>query len=316
MPSRIDVAAAAAQEEVSVAVARIRSDLAGSIRSPPPPRDDDRRTSPLFRDEVQRQEMRYLDRHPLLSGRRPEEKPTGGKGSASDVLGGRSRGRGVTAGAKDESAGSPGPARFRRPNRPRVASILGSYDRRDENDSSCTANTGGHSNTEQFANYQMALGRKIHEQMCHLIRPPRPASGGRRHRSKTPTNKGAQTAAPSRNRRQRANDKLIQRARRSSRRAVARMAKLGRSCARSFSAVRDAIRDGVANAMANVPSMLEEASSRDEMLRAKSARNVSSRAIVGTAKAGSATEAGTLTLQGRSPKVPPRHSFPLWEFGR
>ena len=270
MPTRVDVAAEAAHEEISKVVKKIESSLESQSRSD----GDDELPSPLFREEeVQHQEMRYLDR--LLLGKKPASKDGLHQSRSSRPA----TGDGKHCQYKERFGGSP--QVHRRTNRSKIASILSPHNRTDDvekkqvfsgvkesyrsqrqeetqnihnkkpdRNKSNRSNTPNHS---QGTTISRKLGLQLHEKMSGLVRRAQSGKNSKRH---TQNKKHAHTAAPSRNKRRQMNHKVIQRAQRSSRRLIGKMVRLGRRCTHNLTTIRNAIKSSVAKAVAH--TMLEE----------------------------------------------------------
>eukprot|EP01082_Thalassiosira_pseudonana_P010158 g8912.t1 g8912 contig34:424672-425744(+) len=99
MPSKIDSAAEEAQQEISKSVQQIQDNLSSRLAPQQPSAasqspsgaataTDDRYSSPLFRDEVQQQEMRYLDQ--FFFGKRGGDISCGLSGGNSTSINGGS----------------------------------------------------------------------------------------------------------------------------------------------------------------------------------------------------------------------------------
>lgn len=275
MPTRVDVAAEAAQNEVSSAIEQIENNLASESQSAPPSLDvTNNLPSPLFRDEVHQQEMRYLDS--LLSGKKPaassENKQLESKGLEEGKLG---------------SGSGHSPRQVQPTHRSKIASILSPYDRRDDEDdaqnkppqrnieaTSLHSPKNGTKTTRSSSQEQKQspvktpnrpkqnnqrsnlFGHKIHATISNIIhrrQQKSQKSKGGRYQKGTRT-----TATPSRNKRHQLNNKLIQRAERSSRRVITKIVRLGRSCTQRFTTLKGVIHQNVKKAMDDVHSMLEE----------------------------------------------------------
>jgi len=237
MPTRVDVAATAAHKEISNVVERIETNLAAAQSSP----SSQDVSSPLFRDEVQRQEMRYLDRLLLGDGHMSQRKEG-------------------TATGGNQCKGS------------KIASILSPYDRRDDDGESRTpsGNTQNkhspkrsssqkprnkHPIENNLPNQNDSFGHKIHDKISTFIRinqPPKKKPAANNHQKRT------RAAVPSRNKRQQRNQKLIQRAQLSTRKVINKVVRLGRRCTRNLTTIKNYVHLTVAHAMANAHSMLEE----------------------------------------------------------
>lgn len=260
MPTRIDLAAEAAHEAIADAVEQIENNLLESASHPSPrASDDDDEKSPLFRDEVQRQEMRYLDG--LLLGKKPS---VGGSEK-------KSQNRGCNR------LSSP----RRSPPRSRIATILGPYERRDEDDRDENEYPSRAQNNDEQQSVHMkqptpnrhgkspgrvmnqqtdeTISGKIRGRITNLIH--RSSSQPKQNSKRSYNQKRARAAAPSRNKRHQLNNKLLQRAQSTSRRLVAKMVRLGRRCTRNLTTIKSAISVSVARAVANAHSMLDEAAS-------------------------------------------------------
>lgn len=336
MPTRIDAAAEAAHEEIANAVGQIENNLSQ------PSANNNQLPSPLFRDEVQQQEMRYLDG--LLSGKKVQK-------SQSEV---------AAAAAADAHQYK---ECIHQPNRSKIASILSPYDRKDDDENQQSTSSGQASShsvkqnePQKIHNKQMnqnnngfkskrsngtpisesgSIGHKLHTKISGLIRhnnkQPAKPNNSKRH---THNQKRARTAAPSRNKRCQMNHKLIKRAQLSSRRVISKMVRLGRRCTQNLTTIKNAINKSVARAMANAHSMLEETSVRN----GKSVRNTldlsmkinvndnkkvgsvnhAGQARTGAKEGGTAATAASSSQNHSSITVPPKKAFslaPSWMLG-
>mmetsp|Transcript_16114 Transcript_16114/g.34056 ORF Transcript_16114/g.34056 Transcript_16114/m.34056 type:complete len:359 (+) Transcript_16114:71-1147(+) len=248
MPTRVDTAAKSAHEEISNAVKQIENNLTSSSPS------NSGMSSPLFRDEVQQHEMRYLDR--LLLGQ---------KSSATGNLLRQSR-EVVVGGAACGNPNKKQPSS----NRSKIASILSPNNRKDNyttkhGDSQRIHNKQQFKNTvtrhtpNKSSNTSDIIGHNLHNKMSTLIhrqnQPKKSNSCGHHPKRSIRT-----TAVPSRSKRRQTNQKLIHRAQLSSRRVISKMVRLGRRCTRNLTTVKKIIHHGVVMAVARAHSMLEQTS--------------------------------------------------------
>lgn len=293
MPTRVDVVAEATQHEILNAVEQIETNLASQSSSLPTSQrqTEDDLPSPLFQDEVQRQEMQYLDR--LLVEKRSSFVDDDGlqtsqsKGIASD----HEKISGSDSNRSKVRFGPSSPMQIRQPNHSKIASILSPYDRRDDDecDTQQGTNNDGITGAQEQTNNashlmnnnscnqpkqkpvdsgkntpnsynQHTIGRKVHAKISNLIywaSKQQSKSTKFKHRYNH-NQKTSKTSTPSRNKRRQLNNKLMQRAQRSSRRIVTKLVKLGRRCTKNLATVQNAIHDGVKKAMLHAHSMLEE----------------------------------------------------------
>jgi len=321
MPTRVDVAVEAAREEISTGVKRIEENNLAST-----PAFDDGVSSRLFREEAQRQEMRYLDR--ILPGKKP-----GADGSAR-----QSQSEGEAAGAAGSGSGNRHKEQPESSKRSKIESILCQYDRRDDKSASNRSRGQGDSletrnkqpiknnvsrNTPNLNN----ISRKVHEKISTFIHnnQPKKSKPGRHQK---PIQKRTRTAVPSRNKRRQINNKFIQRGRLSSRKVIAQVVRLGRHCTRNLTTVKHAIDLSVAKAVASAHLMLKEASAHESgksTARQQGQSDIKFKengmkawgtcvANTGQAKSG-AKEGGhataSLPQDVSSFRVPPRHAFAL-----
>jgi len=250
MPTRVDLAAKSAHAEISNAVKQIENNLTSSSPS------NSSMPSPLFRDEVQQQEMRYLDR--LLLGE---------KSSATGNLVRQSR-EVVAGGAAGDNPNKEQPSS----NRSKIASILSPSNRKDDhitkqddpqriNNKQQFKKIGTRNTPNKSSNTSDTISHDLHNKMSTLIHrknhPKESKTTSYGHRPK----RSIRTAAvPSWSKRHQTNQKLIHRAQLSSRRVISKMVRLGRRCTRNLTTVKNVIHHAVVMAVARAHSMLEETS--------------------------------------------------------
>mmetsp|Transcript_33071 Transcript_33071/g.69604 ORF Transcript_33071/g.69604 Transcript_33071/m.69604 type:complete len:374 (+) Transcript_33071:99-1220(+) len=339
MPTRIDVAAENVQEEISNAVEQIENNLLASQSSCPSSHDDAQLPSPLFRDEVQQQEMRYLD-HLLLGKNRPTD---------GTVQQSQSEGAAADGHKKYKESFGTSPKVQPPPNRSKIASILKPYDRNDDDEKKQSHNPNQASMPSQnrdesqhmhnkqpnqndskrssIPNLGNPFSHRLHEKVSKLIHHHQPPKNNNKRNY---NQKRARTAAPSRNKRRQMNHKFIQRAQLSSRRVVAKMVRLGRRCTHSLTTVKNVVNQSVARAIANAHSMLEETSVHNGVSHVKRGQdiNINENNKVGTVdNAGQAKiragEGDTATVASSSQNhssvpVPPKDAFSMtssWMLG-
>jgi len=271
MPTRIDVAAKAAHKEIDEIKNNIKSSLStvgGGGSNPNLNEEQQQPISPLFRDEVQHQEMQYLDGLLMEENKKSSEKVYGKKKS------------------------EPSPALQQQSEvqyQSKLASILKPYDYKDDDEKkklkplddkkSCSASHNGirqsqNNNSDKYfrvgacstnskstttSNQQKTIRNKVRGTLSNLI-----------HRNSQPNKKNKQrqygninnkkksyrttTANPSRNKRrsQLLNFKGTQR------RIITKMIKLGRKCTRHFTSIKHSIENVVVQAIHKTHSMLEQ----------------------------------------------------------
>ena len=282
MPTKIDVAAKAAHDEISTAVEKIQTNLltshANFNSTSSSCHDDpgDQLPSPLYRDEVQQQEMNYLDG--LLLKKKASGDDDGAMQKAHLTKGDRADGNNNDNLSK-ESVGYSLQPQTHPPVRSKIASILSPYDYKDDDDEKeghvsqkmgdivsrqliltdkrCTPNMQ-HAKMRIDSPNRCALKQPLKQQRNTISRKLHNTISNLIHRSSNKPNKKntnkkqTRTAAPSRNKRRQMNYKVTQR------KIITKMVKLGRRCTQSFTTIKHKIENSVKQAIRNAHSMLEQ----------------------------------------------------------
>ena len=279
MPTKIDVAAKAAHDEISTAVEKIQTNLltshANFNSTSSSCHDDpgDQLPSPLYRDEVQQQEMNYLDG--LLLKKKASGDDDGAMQKAHLTKGDRADGNNNDNLSK-ESVGYSLQPQTHPPVRSKIASILSPYDYKDddgEKEGHVSQKMGSlqatdtHRQTmhtkhaarqnenspnrctlkQPLKQQRNTISRKLHNTISNLIH-----RSSNKPNKKNTNKKQTRTAAPSRNKRRQMNYKVTQR------KIITKMVKLGRRCTQSFTTIKHKIENSVKQAIRNAHSMLEQ----------------------------------------------------------
>lgn len=287
MPSKIDSAAEEAQQEISKSVQQIQDNLSSRLAPQQPSAasqspsgaatatDDDRYSSPLFRDEVQQQEMRYLDQ--FFFGKRGGDISCGLSGGNSTSINGGSFSQmnNVNVAGAEESQS-------------KIAAILRPHCYEDNHDAMVTynpwedgirAHTGegfvdarGETTTTTTCNNSTIQTRSYTDgktQLLHVdndrndsfkqsVNPiPRQSTQSQRILNRSQ----AKTPIPSTNKRRR----LMQRAQNTRRRLVTNLVKLGRQCTLNMFNLSNVVHGSVRRAIVNTHSFLEETAPKERM---------------------------------------------------
>lgn len=267
MPTRIDVGAKAAHKEIDEIKNNIKSSLStvGGGGSNPNLNEEQQQQliSPLFRDEVQHQEMQYLDGLLMEENRKSSEE----KSEPSPALQQQQQSE-----VQYQS---------------KLASILKPYDYKDDDEKekklqqledsrSCSTSHKGipqsqndnsnkyfrvgacNANSKSTVNQQKTIRNKVHGTLSNLIhRNSQPNKKNKQRQYSSSNNKKKsqrKTATPSRNKRksQMINFKGTQK------RIITKMIKLGRKCTRHFTSIKHSIENVVVQAIHKTHSLLEQ----------------------------------------------------------
>jgi len=274
MPTRIDVAAKAAHKEINEIKNNIKSSLSTAMVGGNGNTNEEQQQliSPLFRDEVQHQEMQYLDGLLMEENKKSSEEVDGKKKS------------------------EPSPALQQEQHQSqtqyqsKIASILKPFDYKDDDEKkkklqhlddkrNCSANQNDipksqtdnsnsyfrvgacstNSKSTAASNQQKTIRNKVRGTLSNLIHrnnQPNKKNKQRQHSNSNNKKKSYRTttATPSRNKRrsQMLNFKGTQR------RIITKMIKLGRKCTRHFTSIKHTIKNVVVQAIHKTHSMLEQ----------------------------------------------------------
>lgn len=337
MPTRVDVAAEAVHEEISTAVEKIQTNLhtsdanSDTVHQLP---------SPLFRDEVQRQEMNYLDGLLLRKKSCEDDDCAMQKSHLSKRGDGADRNySNHNLQVSKESVGFKQP-QIQPPGQSKIAYILSPYDYKDDDEreghvsqrrSSFQATDAGQkmhtkhsarqnenspnrctSLKQPLKQQRNAISRKLQNTISNLIH-----RGGSKPSKKNTTKRQRRTAVPSRNKRRQMNYKVTQR------KIITKMVKLGRKCTQSLTTIKHTIEHSVKQAIRNAHFMLEQRNNNTscgviDLSNAREGYSMYMNAKNSHMKEGKGNERGelgtndeveTIATSQKQPAVPPPNAF-------
>lgn len=239
MPTKIDTAISQAKLEISAAVEHAASTAA----------DDEQDLSPLFRDEVQRQEMRYLDI--FLSPERPDSSSslTESKDADKSTIGvGRDACNNLNRGLNDE------PSELSR-----IAKLMGPNN---YHDSPLPVAQMAGNDCEERQSVEIITHSQSKSAASNLnTSHAQPHSETRRSAqvsNQTHNKTAIKRPTPSMNKRRQFNHRLLQKAKLKSREVATTMIRFANLCTRNATSLSQMIRGSVGTAVRKIHVLLEE----------------------------------------------------------